>query len=499
MSDLVRRYSAENIGSAFRIAQMLLLALSAVMCGYAVTQFPPDVLSAARHWLLIAALGGASIAVVGHAIRTDELISPLGIVALTVLIYFVVRPLELSLSAGELITTSYNYGASPLQSVLELRSQEISLFVHTRMAGTFNDAMTRAMLALTLFFATVLVGYRLPVSRRMAASLSRLGSGMQALDVRWVIVAWLAIGVCGQLLFMFQLGGPAGALGRLATQGNFSGDFVSLVILNFYTAGLVLWICWHPPASRAGRWLLIAAVSELALFYSLLGSRTLVLVPVLLVVLAWHERVRPFRLRVVALVGVGAILFSSAYLTLRQDSGQRPLKDAIVDVPRHAVEARAILGASPVFDQVFAEMNLVPRASPYRHGGELAQGILGQVPSAIYPGKPEANDLTFRKLVWGERFQAGRPVGAAGEFYRDFGFAGIAIGSLLLGIIARALTGLRARAGEAAGRELRIGLYVVGLLLLYQFTVGSYSLVFGNGMAVAIPLVLALRIFARPA
>jgi hypothetical protein len=367
------------------------------------------------------------------------------------------------------------------------------------MVGTFEDTMTRSMVALTLFFALVVVGYRLPIGHRLADSWSRLGLSMRGLDLRWVIVVWLAIGVCGEALILSQIGGPAGALGRLATQGNFSGDFVTLVILNFYTAGLILWICWHPPASRGGKLLLVATVAELVLFYSLLGSRTLVLVPILLVVLAWHERVRPYRLRTVAIVGLGAVLFSSAYLTLRQDTGTRPVSEAIVDVPRNAVDAKAILGASPVFDQVFAEMNLIPRASPYRYGGELAQGFLGQVPSIIYPGKPEANDLTFRKLVWGERFQAGRPTGAAGEFYRDFGFVGIIIGSLIFGILARALTGLRAHVGGQEGRELRIALYVIGVLLLYQFTVGSYSLVFGSGMAVAIPLVLALRIFARPA
>ncbi|MDX6719976.1 MAG: O-antigen polysaccharide polymerase Wzy, partial [Solirubrobacteraceae bacterium] len=414
-------------------------------------------------------------------------------------VYFVVRPLELSLSAGELMNTSYNLRATPLQAVTELRSQEIALFVHARMVGPFDDTMTRAMLALVVFFALLLVGYRLPVSARLATRLSQLGTSMHGLDLRWVIVVWLTVGAFGELLVLTQVGGPAGAVSRLATQGNFSGDFITLIILNFYTAGLMLWICWHPPESRGGRALLVCAVCELALFYSLLGSRTLVLVPLLLVVLAWHERVKPFRLRVLVSVGIATVLFSSAYLTLRQDSGSRPLKDAIVDLPRHAFDARAILGASPVYDQVFAEMNLIPKAEGYRYGGEFAQGILGQVPSVIYPDKPEANDITFRKLVWGERFLAGRPIGAAGEFYRDFGFVGIVFGSLLFGVIARALTGLRANVGAPAGRELRIAIYVLGVLLAYQFTVGSYSLVFGSGLAVAVPLFLALRIFARPA
>jgi hypothetical protein len=143
--------------------------------------------------------------------------------------------------------------------------------------------------------------------------------------------------------------------------------------------------------------------------------------------------------------------------------------------------------------------NTVPARAPYRYGGEIAQGALGQVPRFVYPGKPDANDTSFRRLIWGETFKAGRPIGAVGEFYRDFGFAGIIIGALLLGVLARGLTGLRAAAGGERGRELRAAVFVLSLVLLYQFLVGSYSIVFGQALAMGIPLLLAIKVFARPA
>gem|GEM_PF-3602842 len=472
--------------------------LGLVLAGYAIASLPPATVDALPHWALIALLGTASLATLWHVCRAGDLLSPLGIIATITLIYFVIRPLQLSLQSGELLNESYDLFADPVDAILHLRGQEISLFVHSRMVGSFDDAMTRAMLALVLLYGAVILGYRMRLGQALAARCSRLGAGMGRLDVRWLIGAWLVVGLLGEAVVFARIGGPAGALAGFSTQGNFAGDFISLVLLNFYTAALLLWVCFHPPELPLHRLLLLAATAQLAAFFALLGSRTLVLVPLLLVILAWNERVRPWSGRQLAAAAIAGMLFASAYLTLREDVRNRPLLSALANIPSNVVDVRSMLNASPVFDQLFAETNYVPAVAPYRHGGELAQGALGQIPSIIYPGKPEATDITFRKLLWGERFLAGRPTGIAGALHRDFGFPAILFGGLLLGVAARALTGLRARVGAAPGRELRALLFVVGLLLLYQCLIGSWSLVFGSALAIAIPLVLAVRIFARP-
>jgi hypothetical protein len=473
--------------------------LTLVACGYGVAALPGATVAALPHWGLIAVLGAASLATLVVVCRAGDLLSPLGIVALITLVYFVIRPLQLALSADELLHQSYDVFADPVDAILNLRGQEVSLFVHSRMVGSFDAAMTKAMAALVVLYGAVLWGYRLRFGRLLAVRSSRLFAGIGDLDLRWVVAAWLVVGLGGEAIVFARIGGPGGALAGFSTQGNFAGDFVSLVLLNFYTAALVLWVCFHPPAQRREQVLLVVAAAQLAAFFALLGSRTLVLVPLLLVVLAWNERVRPWRGRTMAIAAVCGLVFASAYLTLREDVRDRPLLAAIANIPHHIVDVRAMLNASPVFDQLLAETNFIPAVAPYRYGGELAQGVLGQVPSIVYPAKPEATDVTFRKLLWGERFLAGRPVGFAGELHRDFGFPGILLGGLLLGILARALTGMRSRAGALPGRELRALVYVVCLMLLYQCLIGSWSLVFGSALAIAIPLVLAVRIFARPA
>ena len=449
-------------------------------------------------WVLIATLGAAALATVVWAIRNDALLAPLGVIALTTLLYFVVRPLELLLSSATLLRTSYDQFGTGADALQRLSAQEISLYVHSRMIGTLDGALSRAMLVLSLFFLAVIAGYRLPAARRLAASWSRFAAGVRPLDLRWVIAAWLAIGLAGQALVLVSIGGVGGALEQFSTQANLGFGFVLLAALSFYTAALVLWACWHPPVHTHQRVALGAAVAELACFYLLLGSRTLVIVPVLVVVIALHELKRPWSPRLLLAGMAGAVLFSSAYLSLRESARERPVKEALADVPAQAVKARALLGTSPVFDQVLIATNRIPAASPYRWGGELSQAVRAQIPSILYPARPEPNDTSFRKLVWGDRFLAGRPIGAAGSFYRDFGFLGVLFGGLLLGLLARALCGLRAQCGDDPGRPVRVALFVLGVLLTFIFTVGGYTLAFGYALTIALPVVLAFTIFARP-
>ena len=484
-------------------ARQLLLAASlttliAVLGGWAVAHLPAHVLTAAPPWILIAGVGAAAAATLVHAARTNQLLAPLGVVSVLVLGYFVARPLQLALSSNELLHTSYNYYATPLDSILSLSGQELSLFIDTRMGGTFDAALTRAMAVIAAFFLMFLVGYRLQVSRRLADRASRIGVRSPQLDLRWVVAAWLAIGLLGEAIVFAKIGSLGTALTQLGTQGNLAVSFTYLVILNFYTVGLVLWMCWHRPTTGAGKLALGAAVAELVVFYSILGSRTLVLVPILLVLLTVNELGRPIRVRVLVGCAIAGLLFSSGYLAVRESAGTRPFSQIVTSIPGYAITAQVILNSSPVFDQLFEETNYVPLHAGYRYGGELGQGLLSVAPRFLYPGKPVATDVTFRQLVWGDEFAAGRPVGAAGEFYRDFGFPGVIVGALLIGIFARALTGLRTRMGGPEGRSLRVALFVVGVVLLYQSIVGSYSIVFGSALELGIPLFIALKCFARP-
>ena len=476
-----------------------LTALVAVLCGWGVAHLSPRTLTALPHWVLIGVLGALAAAVLVRAVRSEQLLAPLGILSLTFLAYYFARPLQLSLSSNALLHSSYNYYATPLQTLLSLSGQEITLFVDTRMAGTLNDALTRSVAVLLAFFTAFLIGYKLGVGRRLAARAVRIGAHAGALDVRWVIAAWLGIGLLGEVAIYHKIGGLSNAVTQLGTQGNLAVSFTYLVILNFYMAALIMWTCWHTPQTKTGWIVLGVAVAELAGFYSLLGSRTLVLIPILLMLVAINELRSPVRPRTLVGLVVLGVIFSSGYLAVREAAGTKPFGQILSSVPHYALDAQVILNSSPVFDQLFAETDYIPAHAGYRYGGELGQGLISQTPRFLYPHKPQSTDTTFRQLIWGNEFLAGRPVGAAGEFYRDFGFPGVVVGALVLGILARGLIGLRTRYGGPDGRPLRAALYVIGVVLLYQFLVGSYSILFGTILEIGIPLALAVKLFARPA
>lgn len=483
----------------FSLLAPVALAAVALLAGAVLAGLGTDSLRTAAYWALLALLAGGAVWAAVWAARHDELLGPVGIAALCVLFYFVMRPAQLGFSASELQHDAYDYFAGPLQSVLDLTAQEITLYVNTRLLEPFDLAMTRTLGLLVVFFGLFAAGYRLGLGRRLAAAAARLGRSAGDPAARWVMVAWLVVGLGGQALVLVSIGGVNSVYSKLGTQGNLAVSFGSLVLMNFYLAGLLLWVCLETPCTRATRIAFALAVAEYAGFLGMLGSRTLVLVPVVVCLLAYNELGGRVRLRVLVPCTIVALLFAGAYLCVREGSSGRPFNEVVKDVPRYAVDVRSVLNSSPVYDQLLEEVDYIPSRAGFRHGGELAQGVLGQIPRFVYPVKPEATDTTFRRLIWGEYFLAGRPTGAAGEFYRDFGFVGAAVGALLLGLLARGLTGLRARAGGPAGRQVRVIGYVVGCLFLYQALVGSWSVVLGSALELGIPLGLALGLTLRRA
>lgn len=457
----------------------------------------PTSLEDGAHWAILASLGVASVGTAVVGARRHGLVSPIVLVGAVTFVYFVARPLQLMIEADALETEAFNYYATRLESVRELSAQEVTLYVHSRLSSTLDAAFLRSMSGQLLFFACVALGFALPAGRRLAARATTLFRSQPSADASWVIAAWLGIGLLGQLAVLAIIGGVGAASSSLGTQGNLAVGFVFLVILNFYTAGIVIWLCWHTPRTRAARVLLGLAILELVCFYALLGSRALVLIPLVMVLVAYNELVRPVRLRGIVVAVVGVALFSSVYLSFRESSHERSFTETLARVPAFAVDVRPLLNASPVYDQFLFATDYVPSRSGYRYGGEFAQGVLGNVPSFLNPTKPESNDISFRKLIWQERFGAGRPVGAAGEGYRDLGFPGIALVGVLVGIFVRGLGGLRRRAGPPGGREARIAVYVVAVVLLYEFLIGSWSLVFGLALEILLPLLAGMFLITR--
>ena len=110
------------------------------------------------------------------------------------------------------------------------------------------------------------------------------------------------------------------------------------------------------------------------------------------------------------------------------------------------------------------------------------------------PGPVQAGAGRHRlpKANLGNELKAGPPITLVGDFFYDFGLLGVAIGSLLFGMAVRGLLGLVARL-ETAGREYRAALYAIGLLIIYELLVGTYSIGFSFAIALLVPFFFATQ------
>lgn len=115
---------------------------------------------------------------------------------------------------------------------------------------------------------------------------------------------------------------------------------------------------------------------------------------------------------------------------------------------------------------VGASMNYVPEFRPYAYGATLYIAAISLVPRAIWPDKPfsaGSGDLVsqFTGFQFAENTSVG--IGQVMEFYINFGWAGVAAGFFVLGLVLRYIdlrvsTSIRDRAWSEAGLWFAIGL-----------------------------------------
>ena len=147
------------------------------------------------------------------------------------------------------------------------------------------------------------------------------------------------------------------------------------------------------------------------------------------------------------------------------------------------------------FDHVLYATNIYGRRKDHENGDFAVDGLEAWLPSPIRPDKVEVGDIAFRKAVWGKRYGAGRPPTAPGDLYIDFGFVGVAIGALLIGMVAAAMVGLVR--GPPGGREYRIALFAISLIVLHELVSNTSSLAFGLVVTLALPFLIAVHLFGR--
>jgi hypothetical protein len=440
-------------------------------------------------WLLLAISGAVSGGALAWGLWQGRYFEPLTVLAAAGLVLFVLRPLQLFLRTDDLY--SYFPPESSLDDLLYIENQEVARFVVIKMQHPLGPALTRAVAASTLFLTLFVAGYASGWLKQQRGRLAALGRRSPPVNVRAAVAGALALGIAAELVVIGRAGGPADALRGAADQTSLEGSVILNLLTGFVAAGLIVWAAWRKPESRR-EWLLFGlAVIQLVAFAFAVGSRAQAFLPVLMLVIVVHYRWRPWRLRELALAMLAVLLFASASLAVREGVDSKPLGEALANAPRYAIDGRAVLNDLNAFDFVLYATQTRPYERKYEYGERLLDAFRSYVPAGLDPGKPEGGDITFRKEVWGNDYQAGRPPTIIGDLYIDFGFPGIALGALLLGVVARLLLGLTQDL-RGPGGERRVAFYAVSLVVLYEVVTSTYSVALGFAMKFGIPLLVAV-------
>jgi hypothetical protein len=444
-------------------------------------------------WVLLGVCAAATIPVAVWGLVQGRFLEPLPLLAAACALLFVLRPMQLFIEWRDLY--SYYSPTDPIRRLTLLEGQEVARFVGDRIEEPLEHAMTRAMGACALFLVALLVGWRLPIGAWLGHRLAAIRGAAVVLKTRVAVGLSLGLGLLAQAVIIARAGGPAASLKGTSDQVALTDSFVLFFLAGFAVAAMIVWACWHRPHTRREWAAFLTAFVAVAAFAILAGSRGRVFFLIVALVVIVHYLWRPWRRRELAVGGLVLLAFLSSYLVFRESVDTDSIPVAAREAATRTLDPQVVVNDITSFDHVLYATSIFGRERPHENGQFLLDGFRSYIPSAIDPGKPEGGDIAFRRIVWGNDFGAGRPPTAVGDLYIDFGFVGVAVGALLIGVLARALPGLLR--GPPAGRQYRVAAYAMLLVVLYELVVDTFSLALGYVLTVVIPFLLAVHVFGR--
>jgi hypothetical protein len=454
-------------------------------------------------WLLLGYSAAVTLGALVVQVWHGRYFEPLTIIAAFALISFVLRALQVFLGADDLL--SFYLTTDPFDQYLRLETSETAQFVTERLKEPLEPALTRAIGAVAIFVTFVVVGYVLPWGPRLGKGLRRIGRrSAGAMNVRAIVAVCFAICAVGQVVVLVKVGGPVDALDNSVHHTVLRAGLAEHFLIGFGVIGVLIWAAWSRPRSVRARVALAVTTLEICLFFAIAGSRTRLVLVLGMLAIVSHFLWRAWRPREVVVGVLTIVVLASALLGIRQATLEKSTGEALESAPTYITDPRGILNDLNEFDYVFEATSVIGsphkyhRRAPFQYGNGFWQAVHPFVPGFIDSGKPESRDQEFRKIIWGEAQGEGRPYTVIGDFWNDFGFAGVVVGSLLFGLFARAMLGLVAAGSEGPGREYRVILYAMGLPLVYVGVSTTYSVTVGFLVIFGLPLLLTMHVI-RPA
>jgi oligosaccharide repeat unit polymerase len=361
--------------------------------------------------------------------------------------------------------------------------QQTDLFFLRYPSGvhSLHDSMEVALEVALLAIAAFAIGWywRPPVGSPVAYRVRWRLPALRFFGIVYTIVG-LAFFVVGVAL----LGGPSVLLAGLGdrlrvTQG-----------LNYLLQATVLlvvvslaWYCWLLTTGRSTRSVAFWSYTLLAFGVSALQGSKSILFVFLLALAVLHDRLRA-RIRGALAFAGGAITFVAltAYALFAREflALGRLVTLETFDVASMLNVLRVeFFGNFIQLQTMMVLVGRVPQELPFQWGRTYLATATMVVPRGLWPNKPLPSTGVFTLAFWPDSWLlAGTtlPPGLFGEFYLNFGWIGVALGSFLFARLGRTLL---ARQAAAPHDPTRVLVYALFVAMAAHYVRGDFAVTVG--------------------
>lgn len=290
-------------------------------------------------------------------------------------------------------------------------------------------------------------------------------------------IAAFLIGFIGIVIGIILSGGISSWVGRSWVERGSSGIYLFLNRLmeaGVYSVAGAGSARARTNLPRGILWTSLALLMSFVLFLlSGFGARIILVRPLLITAMIWVlNRRKPVRLRHMLPTFVLVLLLMIVWGTLRDKVG--------LNVFFYGDSYLLILDkldAFYLFDSFILLLNNMPSGVPFLLGQSYLKLLYILVPREIWPAKPETITTwvlhVFRPELWSQGVSIGPSF--LGEAYANFGWLGIGVAGVVLGIVVGKITSLRRKI--EAGDVVSTIIYSVGCWFSFEEVRGDFQLV----------------------
>ncbi len=348
-----------------------------------------------------------------------------------------------------------------------------------------------------LGFVCFRVGYASRIGASMGRRLPNVSGPWQHHRVVRIAAMYTLIGIVGFSFAATQAGGFSLFFGTLRGRRLLGeqGYWILASTLVLVQAATIVVGTYYFKTRRLGALFVFSLVLSVAAGLSL-GSRSEVLIVLvtLLVIFYYLRRFRPGRLVtntvLIGLFAGAALLFVVTQVAVRKQllEGGELGEISLTSLATEDIASR-FLDEFSQFDWFVIVRNIAPRELPFQYGKTFLEFFSRFVPRAIWPEKPDPISFRISMMVGGAR--SGHPSTILGELYLNFNVLGIIVGSLIIGIILRALY---AYLQQNRSNPAVILLYAYTFASLHRFFTRAFAPKMFGFLLFLVPTILALRL-----